>query len=212
MNRLTTSTLAVLFCALAMAAVADPDKPRVFQASPVISADDGVTEEGAAWLKRSKDRVDGRIMATVDMVGAPYSVWWIIFNNPSACQGTPCGFADLLDGGEAAQVAVFNASGAISADDGFGGAVINIDISAVGGEGAGNGSQDPPQFPPWDGTAPGFEFLQPLFYRVLHKNNARCAEIHLDINEHMMDSDWVFELTNPEAPQSFAIFPAAPDC
>jgi hypothetical protein len=204
MRGLTRGILAVVFWALSMGAGADPDKPRVFQTSPVFSASDGVTEDGAAWLKRSKDRVDGRIMATVDMLGSPYSVWWIIFNNPAACATTPCGFDDLLD--EDVGAAVFNASGAISAADGTGSAVINLDISVIGGEGAGSGSQIAPDFFPFN------DFLAPVFERVLEKNNGRCAEIHLDINEHVMDTDWVFELTNPEAPQSFAVFLAAPDC
>ena len=211
MRVLTKVLIASLLAGFTAVTWADPGKARVFQTSPVINADT-MMEDGAAWLKRSKNRVDGRIMTTVDVPGAPYSVWWIIFNNPSACATSPCGFNDLLDGGKAARVAVFNASGAISALDGMGNAVINMDLSVIGGEGAAIGSQDPPDFPPWNGEAPGFEFLEPLFYRVLEKNNGKCAEIHLDINEHEMDSDWVSELTNPEVPQSFAVFPAAPGC
>ncbi len=205
MKVLLTSTLVVVICTLSMGAVADPDKPRVFQTSPVW---DGASGEaiGAAWLKRSKDRVDGRIMTTVgNDVSIPYTVWWVIFNNPAGCIAE-CGMADLgADGGAAAEIAVFNASGAISASDGMGNTVINLDLSVIGGEGAGIGSQVPPSpatnAPPWN--------------RVLKKNNARCAEIHLDINQHPdLDDpiDWVSELTYPEAPHSFAVFPPAPGC
>jgi hypothetical protein len=204
MKVLLTSTLAVVFCTLSMGAVADPDKPRVFQTSPVWDGASG-EEIGAAWLKRSKDRVDGRIMTTVDTAGAPHSVWWVIFNNPAGCTGD-CGPDDLDPPGfgAAAEVAVFNASGAISASDGDGNAVINLDLSAIGGEGAGNGSQGSP-------APPSVKF----FGRVLKKNNARCAEIHLDINQHPdLDDpvDWVAELTYPESPHSFAVFPPAPGC
>jgi hypothetical protein len=207
MKVLLTSTLAVVFCTLSMGAVADPDKPRVFQTSPVWDGASG-EEIGAAWLKRSKDRVDGRIMTTVGSdndVGIPYTVWWVIFNNPAGCVGD-CGEDDVFNDsfGAEAEVAVFNASGAISASDGNGNAVINLDLSAIGGEGAGNGSQGSP-------APPSVKF----FGRVLKKNNARCAEIHLDINQHPdLDDpvDWVAELTYPESPHSFAVFPPAPGC
>lgn len=200
MKLLLTSTLAVVFWTVSMGAVADPDKPRVFQTSPVWNGASGA-EDGAAWLRRSKDRVDGRIMTTVDIAGIPHTVWWVIFNNPAGCTG-PCGPASLADDGEAADVAVFNASGAISAVDGMGRAVINLDLSVIGGEGAGIGSQSADGFPPF-------------FHRVLKKNNARCAEIHLDIQKHpTLDDpiDWVSELTYPEELQAFAVFLPAPGC
>jgi len=208
MKVLLTSALAVVFCTLSMGAVADPDKPRVFQTSPVLVELEDETFEaiGAAWLKRSKDRVDGRVMATVGGDGGkPYTVWWVVFNNPAACVGD-CGPDDVFNEsfGAEADVAVFNASGAISASDGNGNAVINLDLSAIGGEGAGNGSQGSPAPP----------FVK-FFGRVLKKNNARCAEIHLDINQHpeLGDPiDWVAELTYPESAHSFAVFPPAPGC
>ena len=202
MKVLLTSTLAVVFCTLSMGAVADPDKPRVFQTSPVFNGVSGA-EDGAAWLRRSKDSVDGRIMTTVDIAGAPHSVWWVIFNNPAGCSD-PCGEDDVFNasGGAEADVAVFNASGAISASDGDGNAVINLDLSVIGGEGSGNGSQFAPCPPE----------ACPFFHRVLKKNNARCAEIHLDIQVHVMDTDWVSELTYPENLQAFAVFPPAPGC
>jgi len=206
MKVLTTSTLAVVFCSLSMAAVADPDKSRDFQATSVINATSG-DEVGAAWLKRSKDRVDGRIMTTVDLAGTPYTVWWVIFNNPAGCIAE-CGPGDLMaDGGAAADVAILNASGAISAAGGVAG-VINFDMSVIGGEGASIGSQVPPppasNAPPWN--------------RILQKNNARCAEIHLDLNVHADSPEpvnWVKELTYPRPPgntESFAIFKPTADC
>jgi hypothetical protein len=220
MKVLKTSTLAVVFWGLSMGAVGDPEKPRVFQASPVVNAGSGA-EVGAAWLRRSENMVDGRIMTTVGTAGIPYTVWWVVFNNPAGCI-TECGPADLdADGGEAADVAIFNASGAISASDGLNG-VINLDLSVIGGEGAGIGSQMPPppaaNAPPWN--------------RVFKMNNAGCAEIHLDINIHanapvpeggwisaVTDGpapvNWVAELTYPAPPgntESFAVFKPPADC
>lgn len=204
MKVVTTSILAALLLGLSMGAVADPGKPRIFQASPVINGETS-DEIGAAWLRRSKDRVDGRIMTTVDMDGIPYTVWWVIFNNPAGCVDG-CGPDDVFNEsyGAEADVAIFNASGAISAMDGMGNTVINLDLSVIGGEGAGIGSQGSP-------APPHVEF----FNRVLKKNNARCAEIHLDINQHPdLDDpiDWVGELTYPEAAHSFAVFMPAPGC
>jgi hypothetical protein len=213
MKVLTTSTLAVIFCGLSMGAVGDPDEPRVFQARSVVNADTEA-KVGAAWLKRSINRVDGRIMTTVDYAGIPYTAWWVVFNNPAGCLAE-CGPDDLaVDGGAAADVAIFYASGAISTPDGEMSAegdltgVINFDISAIGGEGAGIGSQVPPppamNAPPWN--------------RVLKMDNARCAEIHLDINVHAdppMPVNWVGELTFPRPPgntEAFAVFKPRADC
>ncbi|MEH6610782.1 MAG: hypothetical protein V7696_15550 [Halioglobus sp.] len=214
MKGLTTSILAIVFWALSIGAVADPGKPRLFQDSPVlvpIVNGDDVTYQtvGAAWLKRSKNRIDGRIMTTVATAGIPYTVWWVVFNNPAGCTG-PCGMPSLADGGAAADVAVFNASGAISGvDDMSAGGIINLDLSVIGREGTGRGSQSlSSEFPPF-------------FHRVLNKNNALCAEIHLDINIHNignredLDWDWVSELTTPAPPgngESFAVFMPAPGC
>lgn len=187
-----------LLLIISSAAVFAQDGPRVFQTAEVQPA--GTSAEGAAWLKRSKNKVEGRVMARVDKANTPYTIWWVVFNNPDACLAE-CGPADLqADGGAAADVAIFNASGAISAaaGDAVGGGVINIDISMIGREGAGIGSQMGPPVPP--------------FMRDLRKNNGLCAEIHLDINEHEFNGDWVQELTYPEFPQAFAIFPPVGEC
>jgi hypothetical protein len=204
MKVLRTSSLAVVSLTLSMGAAADTGKPRIFQASPVVNADSGA-EVGAAWLKRSKNKVEGRIMTTVDNAGIPYTAWWVIFNNPAGCL-EECGPGDLeADGGKAAKVAIFYASGAISAADGENG-VINFDLSAIKGEKAGKGAQVPPgpavDAPPWN--------------RILKKDHARCAEIHLDINVHADTfSNWVGELTYPRPPgntESFAVFKPPADC
>ena len=213
MKRLIVGLVAIFISFASASALADK-KVRVFQTADIQASQIGEvdedtaifsTAEGAAWLKRTKDRVDGRVMAKVDKADAPYSIWWVIFNNPDGCLGS-CGLADLMaDGGAAADVAVFNASGAISAAiDQSGepavGGVINVDLSVIAGEGAGNGSQDPPMDAP------------PFFHRKFNKKNGLCAEIHVDINEHEFDGDWVQELTYPENPQAFAVFPPVAKC
>jgi len=206
MRKLIVGLVAIFISFASASALADK-KGRVFQTAKIQASEVDAgppkifsSAEGAAWLKRSKGRVDGRVMAKVDDAGMPYTIWWVIFNNPGKCL-TTCGPADLMaDGGLAADVAIFNASGAISAAIDGGGGVINVDLSVIAGEGAGNGAQNPPMDAP------------PFFLRKLNKNNGLCAEIHIDINRHEFDGDWVQELTYPEKPQAFAIFPPAEKC
>ena len=210
MKRLIVGLVAIFISFASASALADK-KTRVFQTADIQAAElDPVNQpgvfssaEGAAWLKRAKDRVDGRVMARVDHANRPYSIWWVIFNNPDGCIAS-CGFADLMeDGGVAADVAVFNASGAISAANGGGGGVINVDLSVIAGESAGNGSQ--------------VAFCDaPFCLGKFKKKNGLCAEIHVDINAHVIEDpdnvDWVAELTYPENPQAFAVFPPVAEC
>ena len=185
--------------ALCLPVVAAADDARVFQAAEINGAD------GAVWLKRTEDSVDGRVMAKVAMADSPYTVWWVIFNQPENCLSSPCGQDlngngtpdDLEDGGAAADVAVFNAGGAISAASGAlknngkpdGTGVINLNISMLAGESAGNGAQ--------------MGFPAPFFTRDLE--DGLTAEIHVLIDKHVFDTDWVFELTYPEQTEAFAI-------
>lgn len=187
--------------ALCLPIVVTADDARVFQAEEISGAD------GAVWLKRTEDSVDGRVMAKVSMANSPYTIWWVVFNSPENCLSSPCGQDlnmngmpdDLEDGGVAADVAVFNAGGAISAASGelkqngkpAGTGVINLNISMLAGESAGNGAQIGPP--------------APFFTRDLE--NGLTAEIHVLIDKHVFDTgDWVFELTYPEATEAFAIF------
>lgn len=188
------------------------DTPRVFQTAPVQASEvppmSGMftTAEGAAWLKRTATRVDGRVMAKVDESNTAYSIWWVIFNNPGNCNES-CGPDDL--GNDDVDVAIFNASGAISAASGelkrngkpAEGGVINVDLSVIGGEGVNMGSQDIPCPAPFCQEGRG-----------LREGNGLCAEIHIDINEHVFSGDWVQELTYPENMQGFAVFPPAEEC
>jgi hypothetical protein len=221
--KIVASSLAIVVWLGSATAIAD--EPRVFQATDVFAADPAIAAEGAAWLKRSEDRVDGRVMMQVESANEPYTIWWVIFNSPENCTPPSCGEDDVfnMSGGEEADVAVFNASGAISAarellgqpagpgnsnkwmEYALGGGVINVNISAIVGEGAGNGSQNGP-------IPPGMMETPPFFQRDLE--NAMCAEIHLDINRHTCDGacDWVAELTYPEGAQAFAVFEPPEEC
>lgn len=196
-----------LFGLLLLFASATAAADRVFQATEMLPGPGSTATgpQGAAWLRRSPKGIDGRVMVRVDHANLPYSIWWIVFNNPEECAGynnvpkDPCGFDDLFN--PAVGAAVFNASGAISAAAGDGG-VINVDLELNAREGSNNGHAP---FP----LIPGL----PDFNGVLNRRNGCGAELHLDVNEHaVFDSDWVTELTQPEGlTHRFAVFPAV-DC
>jgi len=216
MKNLITTDLGLVLIMLSTAVFAD----RVFQTSEMLTGPNSnkpiLSPQGAAWLRRSPDRVDGRVMVKVDQANTAYSIWFIAFNNPGACAGAsleppePCGVGDLLFNKDAVGGAVFNASGAISSHDGDGpGGVINVDIEVVAGEGSDNGHAGFPPIPA--------EFCEGCIFLdlngVLKKNNGCGAEIHFDVNQHaIFDEGWVTELTQPEGEaHRFAIFPAV-DC
>jgi len=217
MKNLIATTLGLILVLVSTAVFAD----RVFQTSEMLTGPNSdkplLSPQGAAWLRRSPDRVDGRVMVKVDQANTPYSIWFIAFNNPELCAGfpsEPCGVGDLLFNKDNVGGAVFNASGAISAADGelkkngkpAGGGVINVDIEVVAGEGSGNGHAGFPDLP--EGSFP-FTDLN----GVLEIGNGCGAEIHFDVNQHaVFDEGWVTELTQPEGEaHRFAIFPAV-DC
>ena len=207
MKKIIAISLGLMVTALSATAFAD----RVFQTSEMLSGPEMTPPfdpNGAAWLRRTPERVDGRVMVNVDKANTAYSIWWVVFNNPGECAGDICGLGDLFN--PAVEGAVFNASGAISTPDGAlkkngkpaGGGVINVDIEIVAGEGSDNGHATFPPLPP------------PLdifdLNGVLNIGNGCGAEIHVDVNQHSdFDTDWVTELTQPEgATHRFAVFPA----
>ncbi len=67
---------------------------------------------GTAELSRIAQGVNLTIHTTMLTPGAAYTVWWIIFNNPSACDPAGCGLADL--GTAAVEGSVMNATGRVA--------------------------------------------------------------------------------------------------
>lgn len=204
MKKLLTGSIGLLFLFAASIAVAD----RVFQTAEMIVGDtfeNAGQAEGAAWLRRSPTRVDGRVMVKVDKADIAYSIWWVVFNHPENCDQVPpsaCNVLDVVLNKDSVGAAVFNASGAISAAAGDGG-VINVDIELNAREGSNKGHAPFPPIPPES----GLPFLD--LNGVLKKKNGCGAEIHIDVNEHSVFGDWVTELTQPQGEtHRFAIFPA----
>jgi hypothetical protein len=103
-----------------------------YQESDSINVANGAST-GAAWLKRSRLGVSGRIMTGVPTAGDPYTVWWVVINNPDQCEmpyacNPEIDIANPATGGSA-----YSATGAVSSSDGNGGGVINVDVETVAG-------------------------------------------------------------------------------
>ena len=132
--------MGILLAGMASTAVADDDsdsdsgKAR-YQTANVWDANVGPgANVGAAWLVRERNEIRGRIMANVPQPGLPYTVWFIVVNNPSACNDPFCLFGPSDDfGNPATRTTTFNASGAIAADSGLGGGVVNVDVEVEAG-------------------------------------------------------------------------------
>ena len=71
---------------------------------------------GTAQLSRTAEGVNVTINTTALTPGAAYTIWWIIFNNPSACDPAGCGLADL--GTAAVEGSVMNATGRVADSNG----------------------------------------------------------------------------------------------
>ena len=147
--------------------------------------------QGAAWLIRDEDEVDGRITAKVTTAGDAYTLWAVVFNNPEECGTVPCAESDLFNpdvGGS-----VYFASSAISAADGglkengkpAGGGVVNFDFEFEAG------------------SLPDGWFVLVGDPNGLAAGNGNGAEIHLVVDRHPPVPDgasWIPDLTSTNLP------------
>lgn len=156
--------------------------PRRYQRSNVIDAAAGFYK-GAATLVRSKNGIRGRMMTNVPTAGDPYTLWVLVFNNPSKCAGV-CGEGDI--GNEDVQVSIFNGSGAISAANGLGGGVVNMDFEVVAGD------------------LPTDQFVLFQTGNGLHRNNGFRVQIALVVDQHppipLGSGSWLDDLTTTNNP------------
>ena len=202
------TALITILGAFLLAATAHAEHSR-YQTSNVLDASGaGKGYVGATWLIRTEDGISGRIMTQVSTAGDPYTLWIIVFNNPSACDG-PCDATDL--GTAAVGGSVFAGTGAISAPDGIlkkngkpaGGGVVNMDFSI-------------PAHP-----LPNGLFLLFGDQDGLYAEHGYDAEIHLVVDKHPSIApgmSWLDDLTTTNFPDmgpatndSFAVFLACPD-
>jgi len=206
MKILKNCLAAIGLLAISVATNADD---RRYQTSDVIDVTGaGTFYQGASWLIRSEDEIEGRIMTKVTTAGDAYTLWIIVFNDPSECEGG-CGEDDL--GNPEVGASVFNGSGAISAADGglnrngkpAGGGVINFDFEIEAG------------------NLPNDLFLLFGSEDGLAEDNGYGAEVHLVIDQHPPVPDgmsWIPDLTTTNFPGAgpatnnrVAVFLGCPD-
>lgn len=176
--------------------------PRRYQTANVFDAAAGPgLRKGAAWLIRSRNGLQGRIMSNVPTAGDPYTLWIVVFNNPAACEG-PCDDPDIAN--PRVRASVFSGTGAISADNGKGGGVVNMDFEVVAG------------------NLPNDLFVLAGEGGGLRRNNGYRAQVLLVIDQHPpivpgADS-WIADLTatnppmqGPATNDAYALFVPCPD-
>lgn len=80
---------------------------------------DGTPAGGMSHLTRTADAIFLAVDVRELPPGDAITLWWVVFNNPSACMAPGCSGADLTeDGIIAAEIAVGNASGNVVKSDG----------------------------------------------------------------------------------------------
>jgi len=124
---------------------------------------------GGGLLDRTREAVHVTGAVTgLSVPNAPYTAWWVVFNNPEACVGGfDCGPSDLTN--PAANVAVFHATGFFS--DSNGAASFSAHLESG---------------PLTDGTD---VFLNDGDGVGLERKNGLAAEIHIVIRGHGVAAD-----------------------
>ena len=191
MKTILMRALLVLVAATPMVVMAEDEgaAPQTFQSTNMADVSKGkpfTPADGAAFLVRSKNRLEARVMLADLVPGHAHTIWWIIFNEPSECSTHPCTPGPDFGPGRAA---VFFGTGVIAAAGGKGG-VVNATIDTKAGG------------PPMGavhaaGPEPG-----------LTAGNGFRAEVHLLMIEHgvpktgfpNVPGNWAFELSHPRPP------------
>lgn len=178
----------------------DSDRPPTFQSANMANVENGMpfsAASGAAYLIRSKNELRGRVMLADLNPGHAYTIWWIIFNEPSGCSTHPCTPGVDFAAGDAA---IHYASSVIAASDGNSGGVANV------------------SFETRDGAPPTGEFVVPGLPEVgLKHNHGFKAEVHILMIDHSVPAagfpnvpgSWAFELTHPLPPGTHDVRGAA---
>ena len=210
MNRKLIRGLLVLIASSPLFAVADNDDHvavarRTFQSSAIADISKGqpfTPAAGAAFLVRSRSHLQARLMVADLIAGDAYTVWWMVFDKPSACSTHPCTPGVDFGPGHAA---VFFGTGVIAAAGGKGG-VVNVVFDTQAG-----------------GPPTGAVVLIPGPEIGLRAGRGFATEVHLLMIDHGVPTadflsnpgTWAFELTHPIPPgqadvRAVAFLPIAP--
>jgi hypothetical protein len=110
-------TRLMLFCMIATCVaygltVVQAAEPRTYQTKNMIQAGNpAILKPGGATLYRSSQGLEMRVATSGLLLNSSYTVWWVIFNNPSACVGG-CGADDLSN--PAVRASVLYAAGFVT--------------------------------------------------------------------------------------------------
>jgi len=197
MNKILIRSVLIALAIAPVVAIAegpgdDSDRGReTFQSANMANIANGMpftAANGAATLIRSKNELQGRVMLADLNPGHAYTIWWIIFNEPSSCSTHPCTPGVDFAAGDAA---IHYATGVIAASDGNGGGVANV------------------SFETRDGAPPIGEFVVPGLPEMgLKHNHGFKSEVHFLMIDHgvpaagfpKVPGSWAFELTHPLPP------------
>lgn len=135
-------------------------RPPVYQTVNVVAFATGMPVGGAGTVFRTRQSVDARIATSGLDLNAAYTVWWVVFNNPGACDA-PCNEPDLFN--PAVDASVFYAAGFISGADGTGNVTAHLDAGRL---------------------PSGIDVLPVGTGRGLRRGNGLRAEIHMVIRSH----------------------------
>lgn len=115
MKRITV-LLAAMLLALSLMSPAWSDGTAERHSSDLVWLSDETPVEGAdARLTRTDSGVSYNLRTTGLLKGHAVSIWWVIFNNPDACDGD-CAAADLFE--PAVKAAVMSGGGNVVGDSG----------------------------------------------------------------------------------------------
>ena len=192
MKRHFMRALLVLIAATPMVVMADEEgpAPRTFQSTNMADISKGAPftpADGAAFLVRSKDRLEARVMLADLVPGDAHTIWWIIFNEPSACSTHPCTPGPDFGPGRAA---LFFGTGVIAAAGGKGG-VVNVTFDTQAG-----------------GPPKGAVVIPDAPELGLKAGHGFKAEVHLLMIDHGVPTagfpnvpgSWAFEMSHPRPP------------
>ncbi len=121
----TGLAFAMLVVTLGMPLTASADSRSTYQTADFHTFPDGVGIVGSAGtLFRSEKAVEVHLATSGLDTNSSYTVWWVVWNDPSACATNPCSLADLGGPGNS----VFYAAGFVT--DGSGTANVTAHLNS----------------------------------------------------------------------------------
>lgn len=147
-----TTLITVLFSGTALGRAQQQSSPMMWHPQTGLA---GVVDGAAgATLVRRSDGVSFNLRTTGLRPGHAYTIWFVVLNNPAACNATPCSAQDILQN-PATDAQVTYGAGHVVGTSGRGGFAGSFRVGGI------------------DGWLPGGRLVNPL-----------GAEIQLVINDH----------------------------